>query len=130
MRPIVLFAAFLLGGCGYQPAGVYRDIRDRIEAATGIPLLGYGPCARAMQSNGSEPNITEICYRLTAAQRWQGLWRNDFEGSRFCAAPAQECVYHTPGDRIWMDYSFGLTDTRPREFKVLPGGLYRVDFVG
>jgi hypothetical protein len=72
----------------------------------------------------------EICYKLTEPQRWQGLWRDDFEGSRFCPAPASRCPYHTPRDKIWLEYSFGVTDTEPRERKVPPGGLYEVNLIG
>jgi hypothetical protein len=124
--------ALLLSGCSYQSADAYRDIRDQVEATTGLPLLGVGPCAQAMRDEKFEPrkNVYEICYRLTDPERWRGLWRNDFEGSRFCAAPGKRCSHDRPGERIWLEYSFGLTDTKPRQWKIQPGGLYEVDFIG
>jgi hypothetical protein len=133
MRSAILVAtAALLGGCNYQPLDAYRDVRDKVEAATGLPLLGRGSCFRAIDDDkfGAGKSLTEICYKLTPQRRWHGLWRNDFEGSRFCAAPASSCSRDTPGDRTWLQYSFGLTDTKPREWKVPPGGLYEVEFVG
>lgn len=129
---ILVAAAALLGSCNYEPLDAYRDVQDRIEAAVGIPLLGRGPCFRAMDDDKFEStkSITEICYKLTQQGRWRGLWRNDFEGSRFCAAPATRCSHDTPGERVWLQYSFGVTDTRPRKWKVPPGGLYEVLFIG
>jgi hypothetical protein len=132
MRSLVLFAAALVSGCNYEPVSAYRDYRDRVEALTGLPLFGSGPCFRAMHDPRIEAkkSMTEICYRLTAPQRWRGLWRDEFEGSRFCPAPAKQCSFATGGEKIWLGYSFGLTDTRPRTWKVPPGGLYDVDFIG
>ena len=65
------------------------------------------------------------CDRMTPERHWTGLWRNDFEGSVFCAAPAKQCV-ETP-DATWLDFSISL----PPQWKGLsPGGLYAVDFIG
>ena len=88
--------------------------------------------SRALRDDKFErgKSITEICYRMTPPERWRGLWRNEFEGSRFCPAPARECSHDTTGERILLEYSFGVTDTRPRKSKVPFGGLYDVDFVG
>lgn len=55
------------------------------------------------------------------SQEFRGLWRNAFEGSRFCPAPATSCDQRTPGDRIWLD---GGPIERP------DGKLYHVQFVG
>lgn len=61
----------------------------------------------------------------------QGLWRNDFEGSQFCPAPAKTCGYLDSDKRaapiIWMDFAISL----PVDFKEQGrGGLYAVDFIG
>ena len=127
MRLVILVAgATLLSGCSYEPLAAYADVRDQVQAATGIPLFGRGPCFRAMHDDKfeSKKSLTEICFALTPPQRWHGLWRNDFEGSRFCVAPAASCANDTPGDWVWLGYSFGLQPG------VAPGGLYEVDFIG
>lgn len=71
----------------------------------------------------------EQCYEMAPVRKWRGLWRNDFEGSRFCPEPMTECGYDTPGDDIWLSYSQGL---RPSSSwpEVGSGGMYEVEFVG
>ena len=79
----------------------------------------------------TQKSVYEICYKLAHPERWRGLWRNDFEGSRFCAAPSKkQCSFDTPGESVWFDYSFGLTETKPRQWKIPLGGLYEVDLIG
>jgi hypothetical protein len=58
---------------------------------------------------------------MTEPQVFSGLWRNDFEGSQFCPAPAATCEFKSPGERIWLTARPGR---RP------DGKLYRVEFVG
>jgi hypothetical protein len=71
----------------------------------------------------------EQCYEMAPARTWRGLWRNDFEGSRFCPEPMKDCGYDTPGDDIWLSYSQGLKPQRlwPREGT---GRMYQVKFIG
>jgi len=132
VRLAVLLVAALLQGCNYQQAGTYRDVRDQVQAVIIVPLLGWGPCARAMRDENFQPNksLAEICYKLTPPRRRHGLWRNNFEGSQFCEAPATRCPDASAGELSWLRYSFGVTDTRPRKLKVPYGGLYEVDFIG
>ena len=66
------------------------------------------------------------CFVSTPPQRWTGLWRNDFEGSRFCPSPATECNGETRGDEIWLNVPTG----RPAGVEEGSGGLYAVDFIG
>lgn len=130
MRFATLAAAIvLLGGCNYPPLDAYSHAQDKVEAATGIPLLGRGPCFAAVYNDKVEPgkSLTEICYKMTSPRRWRGLWRDDFEGSRFCPAPARECTFQSAGDRIWLDFSYSLPADQKR---MASGGLYEVDFIG
>ena len=75
------------------------------------------------------PFTAEQCFELAPARRWRGLWRDDFEGSRFCPEPVDECDYKTSGDIIWLSSSERLKAAR-----ALPqrgeGGLFEVEFVG
>jgi hypothetical protein len=68
---------------------------------------------------------TDHCFKMTSPHRMHGLWRNNFEGQEFCAAPANLCP-SGDGTRVaWIDVRSlpGLEDTPP-------GGLYAIDFVG
>ena len=71
----------------------------------------------------------EQCFELGPAQRWRGLWRNDFEGSRFCPEPMKECGYDTPGDEIWLTFSDGLQP--PKSWpQIGDGGMFEIEFIG
>lgn len=130
-RAWLIFALIgILSGCeprGQNPSA-YRDWRDRVSATIDFPLFGLGTCDRASSDAKFEPDktLTEICYKLTQPARWHGLWRNEFESSRFCPAPAENCDFDTPGDRIWLTIKKGLPqyDIQGR------GGLYEVEFIG
>lgn len=69
------------------------------------------------------------CFEMAPTQTWRGIWRNDFEGSRFCPEPATECGYETPGDEVWLSYSQVLRrqGIEPQEGR---GGFYEIEFVG
>jgi hypothetical protein len=68
----------------------------------------------------------EDCTRRLPPARWSGLWRNDFEASLFCPAPAPQCPGDARGDRIWFEL-----EPRPAAVRnTIPGGLYAVDFIG
>ena len=133
-----LCCAIACSACGQErstPAAAYQRWQDRLVAATHIPFFGFKPlCSTGWRSDKNVGSYDLLplhqCYKFDAPQQMRGLWRNDFEGSRLCPAPASACFYGSPGDKIWFDYSFGLTDTRPRKWKVQPGGLYAVDFIG
>jgi hypothetical protein len=69
------------------------------------------------------PTETEQCFRMEPPRRWMGLWRNEFEGSRFCPAPASRCDFGAPGDDIWLD-------TRRATKREPDGALYAVELIG
>lgn len=106
------------------PLDAYVNPVDRQIAATGkgVPGRPY-PCTYEEVIDGSKSiasTPTEECVKMLPQQHWRGLWRNDFEGSRFCPEPAEQCTFKTPGERIWLSRTPGRPD----------GGLYRVDFIG
>ena len=106
------------------PPEAYRSPIDQQIARTGkgIPGRPY-PCSYSHIENGQEvieSQPTELCVKMQPQQRWRGLWRDDFEGSRFCPAPARECTHDSPGEQIWLSETPGRPD----------GGLYRVEFIG
>jgi hypothetical protein len=88
------------------------------------PLILLGLIACAACGSTGEPSFER-------QERMQGLWRNGFEESVFCPAPAQKCDYVMTGDRaeplIWLDASISF----PAEIKMRQlGGLYEIEFLG
>lgn len=125
--------------CGEQaqttPARAYQRWQDRVVVATRLPVFGAKPvCATQWVSDENGGYWDELpidqCVKFDAPLRMHGLWRNDFEGSQLCPAPATDCSFNTPGERIWLDYALPLPGTEPKRFTVQPGGLYAVQFVG
>jgi hypothetical protein len=112
-------------GFNTLPPEAYVDPVDREIARTHVPAPGRPvPCGREEIQNGIRVIVgapTETCVRMGPPRRWRGLWRNDFEGSQFCPAPATTCRFDSPGERIWLSER---PDRRP------DGKLYRVDFIG
>jgi len=84
-------------------------------------------CVEKIRSGGIQAmGTTDQCFKMEPQRNWQGLWRNDFEGSRFCPAPARQCMFETPGDRIRLD-------TRDPQFpqpEGMRGALYAIEFIG
>jgi len=81
------------------------------------------PCTRKMHDKNLgdyyESTPLDECVKFDPSRKWQGVWRNEFEGSRFCPAPARKCSFSSPGDRIWLDVRKSPDQT-----------LYAVDFIG
>ena len=84
-------------------------------------------CVQLLRLEGVDTQAdlsTERCFRMEPAKRWTGLWRNEFEDSQFCAAPARACPGEQPGSRQ-QEYVRLNWPNAPS-----PGGLYAVEFVG
>lgn len=92
-----------------------------------VPCASYSVDSRIPVSK-SLPD--DLCFKFAPAQRMQGLWRNEFEGSQFCAAPARRCSGsdHYPFEPGVASLQFA----RPASAidGLYPGGLYAIDFVG
>lgn len=93
----------------------------------GLPTLGILPCPDREEAvdnvtvHVGQP--TDQCFRMEPQRRWTGLWRDQFEGSRFCPSPATICSSETSGDIIWLH-----TDRVTR--KEPDGALYAVELLG
>jgi len=72
------------------------------------------------------PNRVDKCFKMTPAQQWRGLWRDDFEGSVFCPAPARHCNLTDPSAEIWLSFA----DASRPNGKQPTSRLYQVTFVG
>src|SRR5688500_21141 len=124
---LMLAAAAQPHGFTQVPPEAYLDPGDQQIARTGVGVPGRPvPCGREERHTGVTLKVvvgapTEQCFKMLPAQRFRGLWRNDFEGSQFCPAPAVKCEYAMPGEAIWLS-------ERPNRWP--DGKLYLVDFVG
>jgi hypothetical protein len=122
-----LLAIAALAGCknAGPPAAAYRDWKDRLVVAAGMKPF-FWPCQVKEKTPdgvvyGSKP--TDQCFKMQPERIWRGMWRNQFEGSRFCPAPTTQCQLDTPGDIIWLQ-SEQATKMEP------DGTLYSVDLLG
>ena len=96
-------------------------------------IQAYAPgitqeCLQKLKYQGVQAlrGSTDDCFEMMPPQRWRGLWRAEFEGSRFCPSPAQECGGGSSGERIWLSY--GQTHSGPR--LVDGSGLFQIEFIG
>ncbi len=111
------------------PPSVYLRFEDRLAARMiqwGIPWR-Y-PCTYTETIIGTEAIAslpTEQCEKLSSQERFKGLWSNEFEGSRFCPAPTEECSFISPGEHIWLSFP-----ERSHRVDWRKPGLYAVEFIG
>ena len=106
------------------PPEAYINPIDQQIARTGKGMPGRPyPCSYEEVVDGTKviaSSPIDRCVKMSPEQHWRGVWRNDFEGSRFCPEPATTCDHKTPGERIWLSGTPG----QPQ------GGLYQMDFMG
>jgi hypothetical protein len=135
MRRILLIAGLLLGGCQrisepaaqiVSPPAAYAHFGDRVAAR----MLRWGipwklPCTEKSKGNAATLLLDDQCYKFLPPKRYQGLWRDDAEGPRFCPAPARECTKDSPGSKIRFEAVFPTVRVPKRGF----GALYRVDVI-
>jgi len=141
---VALIVCLLLGGCqrGVVPpdmlpsARAYINFKDQVAAQMlrwGIPWRF--PCTKSVaDKNGGyyESLPDDQCFKFSGPMRMQGLWRNDFEGSLFCSAPATQCTEPRSTSKIprphfvWLQMRHHLKELED----IAPGGLYAVDFIG
>lgn len=118
---LLILVGLLGGGCDKRQPKLSDEVVSRIEA--GFPGIKRA-CLEELRMNGFEgrpERTTEDCFEMTEAQRWTGLWRNEFEGSLFCVAPARQCAAEDYRTGAWLSWA-GRPNPR--------GELYRVDFIG
>lgn len=128
MRFIALVCAGLIAaGCGRAPAPAPADPEQFSAEQIRAALPGItDECVERLQSDDTRSPPTDQCFEMQEPRPWRGLWRNVFEGSRFCPEPARECGHDTPGERIWLTFSEHLPQSGFDDF----GGLYEMEFVG
>lgn len=123
----------LVSGCG--PSAPAPAVINSIDIASGINVEELirntrgltSTCVARIREIGIEAiEPLDQCFQMTPPRRQRGLWRAEFEGSRFCPAPAQSCVYETPGNEIWLTIGEHLPERRI-EYR---GQLYEIEFVG
>lgn len=107
------------------PPTAYVDPVDQQIVTTGRAVGGrQEPCYRdASVSAGNERRRIpwQQCVKMLPPQLWQGLWRNDFEGSQFCPLAVSDCHIFSMKEKIALE---------PGPMPGLEGALYRVEFIG
>lgn len=112
-------------GLGLPPPEAYLRPEDQERARWYDP--NDMPCTIVSERNGYkyvEGTPLDECYRMLPPQRYQGVWVNEFEGSRFY--PDWRTVPASRDEaRIWLDVErVGLRDLEPN------GQAYLVEFEG
>lgn len=127
-RILTAISAVTLSACNQQassPEPKFTDKQIQIlrEALPGITE----DCVTKLRFGGFEEMASETdqCFKMMPQQRWGGLWRREFEGSRFCPAPAQRCSGDDSGDNIWLTSRQQLA---PETHST--GKLYAIEFLG
>lgn len=123
-RMLLVGFALLLAGCAKPEPKLSEQQMSEIRAD--FPGMTE-ECLHLLRMEGLDTRgdlSTERCFRMEPAKRWTGLWRNEFEDSQFCAAPARTCPGEQPGNRQ-QEYVRLNWPNAPS-----PGGLYAVEFVG
>jgi hypothetical protein len=121
----IVMALACASGCHQRKPKVSEEVLSKIRAAApGIT----DRCLDAIRYGGIEAmgNRVEQCFQMTSQKRWRGLWRDNFEGSTFCAEPARDCPIANPGASTWLT----PPDNLEIPGKVEMGGLYQVEFLG
>jgi len=120
-------AAVALAGCHKQVPKVSEQTIRAIHASN--PGM-TDKCLNTIRWHGVEalPKAIDQCFQMDKPRRWQGLWLNGFEDSRFCPAPARECAEADRGERIWL--TAGPSVRLPQYEGEAPAPVYEVEFVG
>lgn len=113
----------LLSACD-PPVAKYSDA-DIEYFRTELPGISDS-CLRRLKYTGLGALMTptETCYAMEPIRRWRGLWRRDFELSRFCPAPTKNCDFPSPGEFVWLSHH-GRHESAPPHKQ-----LYAIDFYG
>jgi hypothetical protein len=121
----MLIAVLLPAGCDRPRPKVDGRIVGQIRSA--YPGMTEA-CLKRIEFGGVEamPREVQDCFRMTPPRRWNGLWRDDFEGQRFCSAPARQCSDAVRGDQIWISFKPGTSPTQGSA----TGRTFLISFVG
>lgn len=97
-----------------------REFRNKLPGIT-------EQCLDALRYGGinAMPTRADQCFAMTPTKRWKGLWRNEFEGSRFCASPAKSCSFETLGERVWLSDPDNVVPVKRSD-----EALYEIEFLG
>ena len=121
---IILLAILLAQGCADRQTVVseelVREFRDELPGIT-------EKCLDTLRYGGVDaiPTRVDQCFEMTPKKRWKGLWRNGFEGSRFCASPAKSCSFETIGERVWLSDPDNVVPVKRSD-----EALYEIEFLG
>jgi len=84
-------------------------------------------CFETLERKGIYSRSTDgwrFCFRMTALERWKGVWLDGFEAQQFCPSPAQTCAPSI--NELWISFPNGGEPTRQET----TDRLYEIEFIG
>jgi hypothetical protein len=129
-KPILVFLALLLAGCGDgNPPSAYKHSRDQLFAVVPLPMVDgdFVPCFRTI--NGEPGRLTDAeCYNFTDPQRMRGVAVTGFETGSFYPGRATLPQNGEASD-IWVEIDPRLLPADARN-DCRKGCVLYLDFVG
>jgi hypothetical protein len=107
-RVLFITLGALISAAGCDRRKVQLSTSDIREIQAEFPGITES-CLNKVRVGGIQamPDRTDACFRMEGPRRWKGLWRDEFEGQRFCSFPARLCSYAEPGENIWLTFGSG-----------------------
>ena len=124
----ILFASFVgLPSCDQKTQVLSED--DVALVRNTFPTITKECVERAKREGFEALNgPTDRCFPMQRQREWVGLWVNEFEGSRFCPAPATECKLTEYGTGTYLTFSEGQRPVSVDRFQ--HGAIFQIRFIG
>lgn len=112
-----------LSGCQEAPALSNAEVQKMRGMFPGMTTR----CLNLIRQKGlvAMPDRADQCFKMTAPQRFKGVWRREFELSRFCPVSTSTCGHAYTGNEIWLSFGDNVAKEMPAR-----NGLYSIEFVG
>jgi len=131
-----------LGACdkGAPPLAAYRHPRDALASVLPLHWFGVHVCGAVQKENGMDVIIgvpVDQCYKMRPAQRFHGIWLDEFEGSRFfenardadsVKAQMRRSLNDPTVPSEWLDWPINGKTIRPRNLR--ESRLVALEFIG
>ena len=115
-------------GCAPESDGATEE--DLALLRESLPEITQ-ECVDAAAKDGIDalPQDVRECFIMEDSKYWAGLWLDEFEGSRFCAEPANQCTSNLDGQGVWLTFADEIKCTaRPDRYAT--DELYEIEFIG
>ncbi|QIG79014.1 hypothetical protein [Stakelama tenebrarum] len=128
----------ILGGCsapGGNPPSAFRRTTDQIYVALGLSQIFGHPCYHKVEAEAgdySEFIGKDACYRFDPPRHFEGIWRDEFEASRFfpnldhLPAPEEDSGIWLSVDSVWNKLPPAVNEAAEKGVTT----NYRIAFIG